>query len=75
MASATHFFDLGDVILMEKPATPQFTKTYLTLQGMLYHIMRMQNNLEYILSSPRIMSLEIEELKQYIEKVEKVSKD
>ena len=60
---------------MEKPASPQFTKTFLVLQEMIYHIMRMQNDLEYILSSPRRMDFEIEELKQYIEKVEKISND
>ena len=75
VASATHFFDLGDVILMEKPSSQQFIKVFFTLQKMVNTIQRMQDDLDYILTSKKRIDFELGTLKEYIEQVEKHTED
>ena len=60
---------------MEKPASEQFVKVYLTLQKMKNSIDQTQDNLEYILNSKKRVTFELDILKEYIEQVEKLTED
>ena len=60
---------------MEKPASEQFVKVYLTLQKMKNSINHTQDNLEYILNSKKRVVFELDVLKEYIEQVQKITED